>query len=313
MSDRVRILLTGAAGFIGTYLSRELLAAGHDVIRTDYEDGDLTEPGVARRLVQHRKPEVFVHLAAKVGRLFGEENHRATVNANVCSTIYVAQACAEHGVRLVYGSTSEAFGDFGSESVDESKHGRLPYNLYGLSKRWGEEAARLYAPEKLQILRFSMPYGPGLPAGRGRAAIITFLWQAHHRKPMTVHRGGRRCLCWIGDLVTGARIIIESEKSGVWSVGRHDNEVSMFKVATMACEITDAPFDLIVEIEPPANQIVVKRLDISRLAGLGWRPCVDLAEGMRRTYDLVKLYDENGMPPSQWSEMIGEEVKNVNE
>jgi nucleoside-diphosphate-sugar epimerase len=296
----MKILLTGAAGFIGTYLYRELHNAGYDLLGVDYNDGDLSLPDIAHRIIDKYKPHIVIHLAAKVGRLFGEEDPTLTIASNALATTYVAKACGDSGIKLVYASTSEAFGDPGNDSLDENDPGRLPHNLYGLSKRWGEEAAQLYAPEGLQILRFSMPYGPGLPAGHGRAAIITFLWQAHHRKPITVHHGGRRCLCWIGDLVSAIRLVIENGNSGAWTIGRNDNETLMLDVARMACDIADTSPDLIKQIEAPANQTVVKRLNIDRLTALGWEPCVGLLAGMKRTYKVVKLYDEEGMPPAQW-------------
>lgn len=274
------------------------------MVGVDREDGDLTVARVADRLIVEHRPKMLIHLAAKIGRLFGEEDPQVTVTTNVIATIHVAQACAEHGVRLVYGSTSEAFGDNAERSVDEREHGVLPHNLYGLSKRWGEEAARLYAGKNLQVLRLSMPYGPGLPAGRGRAAVLTFLWQAQRRELMTVHRGGRRCLCWIGDLTSGIRMIIEDGGQGVWIVGRDDNETLMLDVAEMACSIAGDSLKLIQEVDPPRNQTVVKRLNVSRLKDLGWEPRVSLLEGMTRTYEMIKLYDEDGAPPEAWRELV---------
>lgn len=304
----MKILITGGSGFIGTYLSKELRIAGHDVMGVDRENGDLVQSGIADWLVKNHEPDVLVHLAAQVGRLFGEADPQKTVDINAVATIHVARACTEHGVRLVYGSTSEAFGDNRERSVDENEHGNLPCNLYGLSKRWGEEAARLYAKNGLQILRFSMPYGPGLPAGQGRAAVLTFLWKAHRHMPMIVHRGGRRCLCWIGDLTSGTKAIIEDGDAGVWTVGRDDNETSMFDVAKMACSLAGASVRLIKEIDPPQNQIIVKRLNIERLKGLGWNPQVNLIEGMARTYEMVKMYDEEGVPPKMWRESVEKKV-----
>ena len=305
----MNILITGARGFIGTYLSYALVDAGHKVIGIDLKHGDLSQPGLARQIIKSCGPNVVVHLAAKVGRLFGEKDIAKTVSDNTVATIYVAQACAETGARLVYASTSEAFGDNGDRDVDETEHGVLPHNLYGLSKRWGEEAARLYAPEGLQILRFSMPYGPGLPAGWGRAAIVTFLWRAHRKKSLTVHRGGKRRLCWIGDLVLGTRQIIRNSAPGVWTVGRDDDEVEMLKVAKMACTLAGASHKLIQEVDPPKNQTLIKRLNVDRLKGLGWEPTVSLLDGMTRTYEMVKKYDDQGMPPKNWRETVGVEVE----
>ena len=293
----MKILVTGANGFIGSHLVPALAAAGHDVAPVDKIDGDLTVPNTIEKLLVIKNFDVVVHLAGLVGRLFGEINPEATIKANTLSTLYVARECSRANVKLVYASTSEAFGDHGKQLVSENIHGVLPHNLYGLSKRWAEEAAALYGPSDRQIFRLSMPYGPGLPAGWGRAALVTFLWQALHGKQLTVHRGGRRCWCWVEDTVQGMRMAIEDCGSGVWTIGRDDNEMSMHKVAKMACDLAGAPTSLISVIDPPSNQTVVKRLDTSRLFGIGWYPKVSVEDGMRRTFEVVKTYDDQGRPP----------------
>jgi dTDP-glucose 4,6-dehydratase len=294
----VRILVTGAAGFIGQYLCSELTAS-HDVIGVDILDGNLIKPGIAAAIVKHHKPELVIHLAGLVGRLFGEDDVARTITANAIGTTCVAQACAEAGIRLAYASTSEAFGDHGDKLVPESDHGVLPYNMYGLSKRWGEEACRLYMPEEdLQIFRLSMPYGPGLPAGRGRAALITFLFNAIHHKPLTVHAGGTRCWCYITDTIKGIRMLIKNGGSGAWLVGRTDNETSMLTVAEMACDIAGAPRSLIEVVDAPENQTLVKRLESKRLYAIGWTPKVNIEQGIEMTYRAVKHYNHAGRP--QW-------------
>lgn len=301
----MRILVTGSRGFIGTWLVRELGQAGHDVIGVDYVSGgpggrhDLRVPGVADRAVADFGPGVVVHLAAKVGRLFGEDNPAETIIDNAGMTALVAQACGDQGARLVYASTSEVYGDNGADECDEIEGPwRLPHNVYGLSKRWGEEAARLYAPDRLTIMRFSMPYGPGLPAGRGRAAIINMLWQARTGQTITVHRGAERSWCWIGDTVRAARLAIERDEAGAFNVGRDDNPQPMEEVARIACELTGAdPEELVEFVDAPAAQTVVKRLATERIRQLGWQPTVELRDGMSRTLDeWVALLDDDGTP-----------------
>jgi dTDP-glucose 4,6-dehydratase len=198
---------------------------------------------------------------------------------------------------MVYASTSEVYGDNGAIECDEVRGPfRLPHNIYGLSKYWGEDVCRLYAPRDLAILRFSMPYGPGLPAGRGRAAIINMLWQAKRREPIPVHRGAERSWCWIGDTVRAARLVIEDWNAGVYNVGRDDNPVPMRQVAEMACDLARSPRHLIKEIDPPERQTVVKRLATDRIRKLGWQPEVELEEGMEETLKWVNELGDDGMP-----------------
>jgi nucleoside-diphosphate-sugar epimerase len=271
--------------------------SGHNVIGVDSRQGDLRMPDVAHRLLVDCQPDVVIHLAALTGRLFGDDDPAVTVTTNALGTLNVAKACGHRNVRLIYISTSEAHGDHGDAFVKGDTADVLPHNIYGLSKRWGEEAARLYAPDGLQIIRLSMPYGPGLPAGRGRAALITFLWNALHNQPLTVHRNASRCWCWVGDMMRGLRMIVDDAGVGMWTIGRDDNETPMMVVAKEACRIAGRSEDLIVEVPAPANQTLVKRLPIERVRGIGWTPTVNLSTGMTLTMEAVKMYDDTGMPP----------------
>jgi UDP-glucuronate 4-epimerase len=299
----VKIAVTGAAGFIGGWLLDELAEAGHEVSGIDraltpdprVHHGDLLDPYVASGWLDSTAPDVVVHLAAQVGRIFGEDDVRRTVQLNAEMTTVIAQACAEQGVRLAYASTSEIYGDQGNAQVDEDSPWRLPHNLYGLSKRWGEEACRLYAPDRLVIFRPSMPYGPGSPPGRGRRAMDTMLWQAHHRMPITVHRGAERSWCWVGDTVRGIRLAIEQPDPLTVNIGRDDDPRTMLEIARLACKLAGAPEDLIVEVDPPQAQTVVKRLSTDRVRALGWSPTVELEDGMARVYDWVSRYDADGV------------------
>ena len=304
----MRILVTGHKGFIGQWLCSELRANNHDVSGVDHvlsPDDDLRVPGIAERAVREARPEVVVHLAAKVGRLFGEDNPQETIIDNAAMTALVAKAAAGRDARFVYASTSEVYGDQGHEACDEYDGPfSLPHNIDGLSKRWGEDAAILYCPDSLVVLRFSMPYGPGLPAGRGRAAIINMLWQAQRRQPIPVHMGAERSWCWIGDTVRAATLALE-DGNGAYNVGRDDTRVTMLDVARHACYLTGAdPDEHIQLVDAPANQTVVKRLSTDRIRQLGWKPEVGLADGMERTLEWVRLLDEDGMPTPAALELV---------
>jgi UDP-glucose 4-epimerase len=247
--------------------------------------------------IESHRAEVVVHLAAKVGRLFGEDDVMETVRDNAGMTAVVAKACGDLGVRLVYASTSEVYGDNGMASCEEfTGPFSLPHNVYGLSKYFGESLGKLYAPERFTALRFSMPYGPGLHAGRGRAAIINMLWQAKYGKEMQVHIGAERSWCWVGDTVRAARLAITSGE-GPYNVGRDDAAVSMLEVAQIACELTGADESLISLVEAPPRQTVVKRLSTKRIERLGWSPAVSLREGMQITLETwVDHLAEDGSP-----------------
>ena len=296
---QMKIIVTGGAGFIGQHLCFELEQHGHEVVVWDLKLSrwhDLRFPEiVATNFSEHDDADICVHLAAKVGRLFGEDDPMETITDNVGMTALVAQQCGKYGIRMAYASTSEIYGDNGETLCDEIEGPfTLPHNVYGISKGFGEDVCRHYCFEGLTIFRFSMPYGPGLPAGRGRAAIINMLHQAMHGKQMPVHKGAERSWCYVTDTIRATRMILEETEGGTFNVGRDDNPYSMLGVARMACALTGADTDLISEIDPPGMQTVVKRLSTERIRGLGWEPEINLMEGMRRTLEWVESLDENG-------------------
>lgn len=293
----MKILVTGAEGFIGRALSDELELHGHEVVRVDLlgpVQADMSIPDAVTWVLDTFQPDTVVHLAAAVGRVLCEDDVVRTVTANAVMTATIAHQCGERGIRLVYTSTSEIYGDHGDEMVDEDVEWKLPHNLYGLSKRWGEEVARLYAPENLVIIRPSMPYGPGAPPGRGRRAMDNLLHQALHQMPMVVHEGSERSWCWLGDLVRGYRLAIEHPEGGVYNIGRDDDPRPMLEIAQMACRITGSPESLIQVVPPPSNVTPVKRLSTQRIRDLGWEPEVELEDGINMLFDWIKHFDAEG-------------------
>jgi nucleoside-diphosphate-sugar epimerase len=287
----MKILVTGAAGFIGKHLTAHLTACGYDLVAIDYQDGDLREDGMAEYFIAKHRPQVVIHLAAQVGIYFNEQDCVHAINSNAVMTLRVAKACAKYGARLMHTSTSEVYGDYGDKFIDEDAPlvGKCS-GIYAISKRWSEDAAAEYAPEGLVIIRPSMPYGTGAPVGKGRRAMDNMLWQAHHRKPITVHRGAVRSWCWVGDLVKGYQMILEAGAVGAFNIGRDDDERSMLWLAQEACKIAGAPVSLIQEVEPPQKKTMIKRLSTAKLRALGWRPTVELADGLPIMYQWAKRF-----------------------
>ncbi len=299
----MKILVTGAGGFIGRYLIPELRAEGFEVQGIDRENGDLSQDGgIISWWLDDEKPDIVVHLAAQVSRALSEQDPGNTIRCNAAATAYVAQECAKRGIKLVYTSTSDVYGNQGDRICDETVTEYHPQNIYAKSKLWGEETCRLYMkPEDLLIVRLSMPYGnfqtPGrgmAAIGHGRNAIINFLYQALHRQPMPVHIGAERSMCYVTDTVRAMRMLIEQSRTGIWNIGRDDDARLIIDIAKLACDLTGAPHGLIQMVDPPSIQVVVKRLNMAKIRTIGWKPEVSLEEGMRRVLEWVKT-----LPPPE--------------
>ena len=285
-----KVLVTGAAGFIGTWLVPSLRNAGYEVVGVDRVDGDISLPGGFQQLVETHKPEIVVHLSAKAGVIWCEENPDEAIRNNALSTLYVAKECQRRGMRLVFASSSEVYGD----QLEGLEDGPVyPKTIYGTIKLMEEHMCKLYTVRPL-ILRISMPYGPfwepltSIRRIRHRAAIVNFLWQGVHRLPMSVHTGARRSLCYIEDVVRAIIMLMQQNRDGIWNIGRDDVYMPIRELAELACEMTGAPKDLIYEIPPPMERTLGKNLSMKKIQTIGWKPEVSLEDGMRRLLAWVK-------------------------
>lgn len=284
----MRILCTGGSGFIGSRLGPALEAAGHHVTSIDRVDGDLVDPDAVYRLIADQH-DLVVHLAAQPGRVFGEQDPGFTLKSNVLTTINVAQRCAEVGARLCYISTSEVYGDRSGLVSETTPVGR-PLNLYAATKMWGEQVSQLYAPDGLTIIRPSMPYGPGMASGWGRAALPTMISNFLRGEPYIVHRGTARSWCYVDDIIRAiVKVITRSldDTYNIYNVGRDDDLRMMVDVANLVCDVLDTPRDLVVFGKPDFSIKPVKDISMARLVRLGWNPSVGLEEGIRLTADAI--------------------------
>jgi nucleoside-diphosphate-sugar epimerase len=284
-SAPMNVLVTGASGFVGRALVDELRHGdgAYEVHPLERSDGDLADDGVAEAAVAESRPDVVVHAAARIGVIRCEEEPQLALRSNVVATALVARAAVAHGARVAYVSTSDVYG----ASVADEETPAAPASLYALTKLWGEQVARLYAPGGLAVLRLANPYGPGVEPGQGKGALATMLWQAERREPIPAFRGEARSWCWIGDTVRAVRLVLEDGGEGIYNVGSHAEPVSFTDTARIACELTGAPQDLIREVDPPPGR-VTPRVSVERLRALGWRAEMSLDDGMLRLLESLR-------------------------
>jgi nucleoside-diphosphate-sugar epimerase len=316
----VRVAVTGAAGYIGGWLLAELDARGHEVHAQDlvmppaetanwatFRTFDLA---TRERIGWLRtvEPEAVIHLAALYGRVWGELDMVKTAGMNAGLTAEVARDCASSGARLMYMSSSEVYGTSADRGTAVPDSPLEPLNMYGMSKKWGEEAAKRYAPDGLMITRLNMPYGPavwaprsgertatsGQPGTVGYNVLHSMVWEAELGLDLKVHRGTTRCLTWVGDTVRGLCMILESGQCGTWNVNRNDDHREVLEIARMVVGMTGSASHIGVE-DPPERVTMRKSLDNAGLLALGWRPEVEIDEGMKRTWEYFRKFDRGGV------------------
>ena len=227
----MKVLVTGAAGFIGSHVSHKLLARGDEVVGLDnlnaYYDPTLKEARLARLtpqagfrfvkleladaagMAQLFKAERFdrvVHLAAQAGVRYSLENPQAYVDSNITGTLNVLEGCRHNGVQhLVYASTSSVYGSNTNMPFSVHQAATHPLSFYAATKRANELMAHTYAALfRLPVtgLRFFTVYGPW---GRPDMALFLFTKNILAGKPIDVFNHGhhKRDFTFVEDIAEG--------------------------------------------------------------------------------------------------------------
>lgn len=238
----MKVLITGAAGFIGSALCLRLLERGDTVLGLDnhnsYYDPDLKEARLSRHLhhpnyihirmdlanrngieqvFAEHKPHRVVNLAAQAGVRYSIENPLAYIDSNIVGFAHVLEGCRHHQVEhLVYASSSSVYG--ANEKMPFSVHDNVdhPLSLYAASKKSNELMAHTYSHLynlPTTGLRFFTVYGPW---GRPDMALFKFTKAIDEGKPIQVFNYGkhRRDFTYIDDIVEGVIRVLDKPASG---------------------------------------------------------------------------------------------------
>ena len=220
----MRILVTGAAGFLGGHVARHLAAAGHDVRGFDkdsipdtaYESviGDLLDTESVT--LAARGVEAICHLGAIGDVYLAAEQPQLAAAVNVTGSANVALAAAEAGAKVVYASTWEVYGEPQYQPIDED-HPVSPDHPYNITKLAGEQL--LLAADRLQnvpvtALRLGTAYGPGL---RANSVFRIFIDRARAGEPITIQGDGAqgRQFTYAADIASAFELACSADVHGV--------------------------------------------------------------------------------------------------
>jgi UDP-glucuronate decarboxylase len=303
-SDRC-VLVTGAAGFVGSHLVDRLLAQGARVIALDnFSTGSLANVshhlGNARfRLLRHDvetplpvtgRVDLIFHLAACASPEHYQREPVKTTLTNVLGTRHALDLAQRRGARLLLASTSEVYGDPEQHPQREDYRGAVntlgPRACYDEGKRCAETLAGDYARTRgvdVRIARIFNTYGPRMSVGDGRV-VSNFVVQALRGEALTVYGRGEqtRSFCYVDDLIDGLLALAASDETRPVNLG-NPGEVSMLELAERVRAATGRAAPL--AFRPlPADDPKRRCPDIGRATEqLQWRPRVPLERGLALT------------------------------
>ncbi|MGH9183273.1 MAG: UDP-glucuronic acid decarboxylase family protein [Acidimicrobiales bacterium] len=305
MSPHRRVVVTGAAGFIGSHLCDALVGSGDEVVGVDNLVTGRVEniehlfgaPGFT--FVRHDVSSyvwvpgpvhAVLHFASPASPRDYLDLPIQTLKVGSLGTHNTLGLAKGKGARYLLASTSEVYGDPQEHPQAESYWGHVnpvgPRGVYDEAKRFAEAMAMAYHRHhgiEVRIARIFNTYGPRLRARDGRV-VSTFLSQALAGEPLTVHGDGSqtRSFCYVDDQVRGLLALLDADHVGPVNVG-NPTEHTVGELAALVIEVTGSASE-ITSAPLPLDDPGRRRPDIGLARKvLGWEPQVELGEGLRRT------------------------------
>jgi UDP-glucose 4-epimerase len=324
--SRLRILITGGAGYIGSHLADALLAEGHQVRVVDdlstgrmeniahlldrddfrFVKGSILDQAAVEELV--RQADLIYHLAAVVGVRHVVEEPLKGIQVNVRGTEIVLDLAHKHGVKALIASSSEVYGKAARMPLREDSDRVLgPTTVdrwsYSSAKAIDEHVAYIYSRMGLPvtIVRYFNSYGPRLDPGGYGSVVATFMGQALRSEPLTVYADGAqtRSFTYVSDTVRGTILAATREEGEgeAFNIGI-DREISVMELAGMIRELTGSSSEIAQvsyeqAFQRPFEETRRRVPDVTKAAELlGFRAEIQLEEGLARTWEWFQSFSK---------------------
>jgi len=301
----MKILLTGAAGFLGSHISKKLIDNDHEVIGLD----DLSTGSIKNieQLINHPRYSFIEHdvripYQAKVDAILNfacpaspvnyQKDPVRTIETNFLGMINLLHLANETGARIIQASTSEIYGDPTQSPQKESYWGNVnPIGIrscYDEGKRAAETLCFDYRRQynlDTRVIRIFNTYGPNMAIGDGRV-VSNFIVQALRNEPINIYGDGKqtRSFCYASDLVEGIYKLLKLDKNPDTPINLgNPNEFTILELAKVVIEVTKSKSE-IVNNPLPLDDPKQRCPDISLAKStLNWKPTIELREGIEKT------------------------------
>jgi dTDP-glucose 4,6-dehydratase len=307
MSTRKKVLVTGAAGFLGSHLCDRMLAEGYDVVGMDNlitgnlqniahlfgQDGfTFVKHDITNYTFVEGRLDYILHFASPASPIDYLKLPIQTLKVGAMGTHKILGLAKEKGARMLIASTSEVYGDPLEHPQTEQYWGNVNpigyRGVYDEAKRFMEAitmAYHRYHGLETRIVRIFNTYGPRMRLDDGRV-LPAFMGQALRGEDLTVFGDGNqtRSFCYVDDLVEGIYRLLMSDEPYPVNIG-NPAEITIFQFAEEILKLTGSKSQIINK-PLPEDDPKVRQPDITRARQiLGWEPKIDRHEGLKRTLE----------------------------
>ncbi len=301
----MRILITGAAGFLGSHLCDRLVAEGHSVVGMDnfitgspdniahhfgHPDFSFIEQDVTDYIYVEGDLDAVLHFASPASPIDYLELPIPTLKVGSLGTHKALGLAKSKGARFLLASTSEVYGDPQVHPQPESYWGHVnpvgPRGVYDEAKRFAEAITMAYHRfhgVETRIVRIFNTYGPRMRPGDGRV-VSNFIVQALRGDPISIYGEGSqtRSFTFVDDLVEGILRLFHSDRVEPTNIG-NTHEFTIRELAELVIELTGSDSEL-TSLPLPEDDPKTRRPDITIAREvLDWEAKVELREGLERT------------------------------